>query len=70
MIFTSLFGLFAAFAFGAPFWAFVVGFLCFIANPLVTLYGLFLCIAYDAPFWVYLVGIICMLLDSSLVGDS
>lgn len=71
-MFTALFGLFATIAFGAPFWAYLVGFLCIFVIPpgALALYGLTLTFVYSGPVWAYVVGILCIALDTVLVAES
>lgn len=71
-MFTMLFGFFATIAFGAPFWAYLVGFLCILAVPPMTLplYGLVLTFVYSGPVWVYVVGALCIVFDALLAEEG
>ena len=63
MFITAIFCLIAALMLGAPLWAFIVGFLCFVGGPLVLFFGFFLCVAMDAHIGYWIIGLICVLLD-------
>ena len=69
-----IFGFFATVAFHAPWYVYVIGFLCAFFAPrwVLALFGIVLCIAFHATIGVWMVGFICLCLDIAvdvLLGD-